>query len=358
MRGFEYGNTRLRGMKARLLSASDLDRLAAEGDLDAVSNYLADTEYVGAIEVGLAYGEGQEAIMYALREDMQRVITKIKGFYNGEIHEMVMLSLREHDIFNLKTILRGLDAGLPFESVRRSLIPVGELSIPLLEELARASDAREAIDRLATFRIDYARPLVNLRREKPGAEIFEMEIALSQWHYKDAQRRLSRAPKRFQLMREALAIDVDIANIMTCLRFAATDFESEELQKHMQGYDDLWPFIPAGRLEIDLLRSASETGDVADAIEILAIPPYQTALLSGFEDYQRSGRLSEVESALMAYRLRWRTSLMLDDPLGIGVFLAYVAMKVNEIQNIRRITLGIELGLAPEDIREWMVLPA
>ena len=80
--------------------------------------------------------------MVALREDLKRVFSKVKGFFNGKIQEMVVLSLKEYDLFNLKTILRGLDAGVPFERIRTSLLPVGELSISLLEELARGGSAR------------------------------------------------------------------------------------------------------------------------------------------------------------------------------------------------------------------------
>jgi vacuolar-type H+-ATPase subunit C/Vma6 len=39
------------------------------------------------------------------------------------------------------------------------------------------------------------------------------------------------------------------------------------------------------------------------------------------------------------------------DPLGIGVVLGYVALKVNEVNNIRWITHGINLTLKPEAIR-------
>jgi vacuolar-type H+-ATPase subunit C/Vma6 len=39
------------------------------------------------------------------------------------------------------------------------------------------------------------------------------------------------------------------------------------------------------------------------------------------------------------------------DPLGIGVVLGYVALKVNEVRNIRWITQGINLGLKADVVR-------
>jgi vacuolar-type H+-ATPase subunit C/Vma6 len=44
------------------------------------------------------------------------------------------------------------------------------------------------------------------------------------------------------------------------------------------------------------------------------------------------------------------------DPLGIGMVLGYVALKVNEVNNIRWITQGINLGLKAEAVRAGLEL--
>jgi len=46
------------------------------------------------------------------------------------------------------------------------------------------------------------------------------------------------------------------------------------------------------------------------------------------------------------------------DPLGIGVTIGYIALKVNEIGNLRWIAHGIELGLAPDAIKADMEMLA
>jgi vacuolar-type H+-ATPase subunit C/Vma6 len=70
----------------------------------------------------------------------------------------------------------------------------------------------------------------------------------------------------------------------------------------------------------------------------------------GLEKFKHSGRLSEFETHLKKFRMRWKVQWINKDPLGIGVFIGYLALKMNEINNLRWITQGIGMGLRPEAI--------
>jgi vacuolar-type H+-ATPase subunit C/Vma6 len=61
--------------------------------------------------------------------------------------------------------------------------------------------------------------------------------------------------------------------------------------------------------------------------------------------------LSDVERHFKHHRLQWMAAQIKKDPLGTGVPLGYVALKVNEVGNIRWITQGINLRLKPDAIR-------
>jgi vacuolar-type H+-ATPase subunit C/Vma6 len=61
--------------------------------------------------------------------------------------------------------------------------------------------------------------------------------------------------------------------------------------------------------------------------------------------------LSEFEKQLRHSRLEWMSRLISKDPLGIGVVLGYLALKIAEVNNIRWIAQGINLGLKPSAIR-------
>ena len=50
--------------------------------------------------------------------------------------------------------------------------------------------------------------------------------------------------------------------------------------------------------------------------------------------------------------------LIINDPLGIGVFLGYFALKKSEVTNIRWVAQGINLGLEADAIKAELEFPA
>lgn len=356
MEGFDYGNTRLRAMKARLLDRQAIESMAGAGNLQNLINVLVETPYRPALESALVRTSGREAIMTALHEDLVQTLNKIENFFSGKTREFVSLALRSYDVHNIKAILRGLDKGVPGDQIARAILPVGRLRPAILDELANSDSPRDAIDRMGSMRLSLAQPLLDLRAEHPGAEVFAMEVALEQWHNQDARRRLRSAPREFKYLVEALQVEADITNILTALRLAMVPDARTMAAEMMNGQGVSSLMIGPGKLSFDKLDSAAQE-DLGPAVELLASAPYDEALQTGFERFERTGRLSEIENELMRFRLSWRSKLVLKDPLGVGVMLAYLALKINEVQNIRKIALGLEAGMQPVAILESLVLP-
>lgn len=357
MEGFDYANARLRAMKARLLDRQAIEGLAGAGDLQNLINVLIDTPYQHALESALVRAAGREAVMTALREDLVQTLNKVKDFFSGRTREFVDLALRSYDVHNVKAILRGLDKGVPGDEIARALLPVGQLRPAILDELANADSPRDAIDRMGTMRLPLAQPLLDLRAERPGAEVFEMEVALEKWHHEDARRRLKKAPREFKHLVEAMQMEADITNILTALRLAIAPDGREMAGQIMNGQGVNGLMVPPGNLSFDRLVSAADQEDLEPAVELLARAPYEEALQTGFERFERTARLSEIENELMRFRLSWRSKMVLKDPLGVGVLLAYLALKINEVHNIRKIALGLDAGMQAEAILESLVMP-
>lgn len=357
MEGFDYGNARLRAMKARLLGRQAIESMAGAGNLQHLINVLVETPYRPALESALVRTSGREAIMTALHEDLVHTLNKLENFFSGRTWEFVSLALRSYDVHNIKAILRGLDKGVPGDQIARALLPVGQLRPAILDELANSDSPRDAIDRMGTMRLPLARPLLDLRGERPGAEVFAMEVALEQWHHQDARRRLQNAPREFKYLVEALNVEADITNILTALRLAMAPQGRAMAQEMMNAQAVSSLMIGPGKLSLDKLDSAAAQEDLGPAVELLASAPYDEALQTGFERLERTGRLSEIENELMRFRLSWRSKLVLKDPLGVGVILAYLALKINEVHNLRKIALGLDAGMEPVAILESLVLP-
>jgi V/A-type H+/Na+-transporting ATPase subunit C len=352
MSAFDYGNARLRAMKSRLLSRQELEALTEVGSLRGLIAALTKTPYRKPVETALARTSGMDCIASALRDDLVSTLGKIPTYYMDEAAEMVVIVLRKYDIHNLKAILRGLANHISPAEILSILIPVGELKVDLLAELARAPDPRAAIDLLASTNSPFAQPLLDLRTEHPGADLPRLELALEKWSFSHAKDYLESERQNGKILSSSLDLDADLTNLLTVLRFAQTPQERKLLGEWL-GIEDLYPLmIGPGSLSTALLVQAGMQDTLDAAVETFAGTVYESPLRAGLEAYTLSGRLSELERQLRRFQLKWTSDKILSDPLGIGVVMGFSALKVNEIGNLRWIAQGINLGLNPQSIRE------
>lgn len=351
MSDYDYGNARLHGMKSRLLPRSELESLARTGTLQGLIAALTRTVYQKSVEAALTRATGVQCIDEALRHDLVSTIGKLRDFYIEDARETVNIILRAYDIHNLKAILRGLSKNVPAGDILIVLLPIGELNMSTLRELAQLNNPREAIDMLASMGLSLAWPLLNIRAEVPGAEIFEMELALDKWYQQEARQSLQSEANGGYPLFHALTLEADLANVLTVLRFAQYPDERDLLRDRLGTEEIEHLFIGPGRIPYELLLNACRQDSVIAAVEPLSGTLLEPALRAGLEAYSRSSRLSDIERQLKRYRLEWMAEQIVKDPLGIGVVLGYVALKTNEVSNIRWIAQGINLGLKADAIR-------
>jgi V/A-type H+-transporting ATPase subunit C len=351
MADYDYGNARLRVMKSRFLTKKELGTLIETGSIQGLIAALTKTNYRKSIESALARTSGMECIAEALRADLISTLGKLCSFYRERSGKMVAILLRAYDIANLKAILRGLANNASPGEILATVLPVGDLRFDILNELAGTSSPRSAIDLLATMGLPISQPLIHLRTEYPGAEVFQMELALEQWHYKEARQYLRDEVLTNGLLLSALNLDADLSNILTVLRFANFPAERKGLKERL-GTESLEVLLCGpGKLAFGLLVEAGSQDNVESAVEVLFDTPYRSPLQDGLTAFKSNGRLSEFEKYLKRYRRKWASSLITRDPLGIGVVIGYMALKIHEVSNIRWIAQGINLGLKPDAIR-------
>jgi len=355
MSSFDYGNARIRAMKSHLLSQRELESLTNVGNIKGLIARLNKTAYHKAIDATLARTIGIDCIIWALHHDLIERLGKFQEFYQDQAGEMVSIVLRKYDIHNLKTILRGLTKNVPLKEILASTLPVGKLDYGTLDELAHAPDPRASIDLLATMGSPFAQPLLKLRLDHPGAETDEMELTLDQWHFQDAFQELQHARSDGNVLRSALELEADLINLLSALRFAHAPGELKFLHEWL-GTDELdHIFVGPGKLSFSLLALACSQDSVEAAVENFTETTYERSLRAGLASYVHSSRLSDFEKQLNSYRLEWMSRQITNDPLGIGVILGYLALKMNEVTNIRWIAQGINLELKPDAIRREMV---
>jgi vacuolar-type H+-ATPase subunit C/Vma6 len=351
MSGYDYGNARLRAKKSQLLNKRELDALTEAGSPQGLISALIKTAYRKPIEGALARASGMDCVAEALRYDLLNTLGTVRAFFSGQAGEMAAIVLRIYDVTNLKAVLRGLSKEATTGEILSILLPIGDLKAELLAELASSPSPRAAIDVLASVGSAYAQPLLRLRAEKPGAGIPEMELALERWFFQEAYRYLERTRRGGELLLSAMRLEADIVNLLTVLRFAHAP-EERKLLREWLDTDELEPlFVGPGKLTFATLARAGSQDTASAAVEVLTDTPYRAALAAGLTAYAQSVLLSDFERQLKRFRLAWMSRQISSDPLGIGVLLGYVALKVNEVGNIRWIAQGTSLGLNAEAIR-------
>lgn len=344
MSDYDYGNARIRAMKSRLLSQLEIEALAKVESLQGLIAALTKSTYRKSVEAALARFSGTECIIQAVHNDLIHTVGKVHGFYQEQAGEMVSIVLRTYDIYNIKTILRGLEQNATPSEILTELLPIGDLSFGTLGELARVPNSRACADQMASMGLSFAQPLLKLRAERPGAEVAEMELVLEQWHYQEALQTLQQARRDGHVLISALQLEADLTNMLVVLRFAHAPSERKFLREWLDTDDFEALFVGPGRLSFSRLAHAGNQDTVQAAVETFARTPYIMPLNAGLAQYAQSAQLSNFEKHLLRYRLEWMSNQITQDPLGIGVLIGYLALKINEVNNIRWIAQALNLG--------------
>src|SRR5438552_2511586 len=143
-----------------------------------------------------------------------------------------------------------------------------------------------------------------------------------------------------QVVQGLLQYQLDATNVKTAVKLQQVEALSRE--------EKLKFFIPGGRLtEYAFLqladRATAEQG--LHAVRVLGFP-----VKVAFDDPATFER--DIDVAM----LRAQIDLYLQDPLGIDVVIAYLAMKYNEVVNLRLIARGKALGIPRDRVRKEMAV--
>jgi V/A-type H+-transporting ATPase subunit C len=336
-----YINARIRGMKSRLLDHHTLDTLILQPDLESLLGELEKTPYREDIVAARGKYTGIPCIEHALRDNFTRTFRKILGFVRQEeAEQFITIFLHRWDVQNLKTILRG-------KNILDCLVPVGELDEATLTELVRQQDVRAVIDLLATWRIPYAKPLTaGFPAFAKNGDLSVLECSLDQYYYRDALDTVKAPSANHAMIRNILAIEIDVLNLRTVLRMIHDQVSPE----------DAGPFLLEGGREFDakkldrLLRLHS--GE--EVLAALGTTQYRF-LGTTQEPGIRTGKISVIERQLERFLVQKGVGLFRADPLSVASLIAYFWAKYNEITNIRIISRCKTADFPVEHLREELV---
>jgi V/A-type H+/Na+-transporting ATPase subunit C len=343
-----YINARMRGMKSRLLDHRTLDNLILQPDLESLIGELEKTPYHDDIIEAKGRYAGMPCIEYALRKNFVRTFRNVLNFAKTqEAERYIRIFLHRWDVQNIKTILRGKNIHVTNDEILGCLVPVGELDEATLTELVRQNDTKAVIDLLATWRIPWAKPLTTGFPDfARTGDIAMLECALDQYYYEDALRLVKAPDANNAMIRNILAIEIDVTNIKTVLRMIRDHVDPKDAEK----------FLLAGGREFDLkkLSRLLALHSIEDALAEMAGSRYQF-LTNIPEAAVKAQKISVIEKELERYLVQQGTRAFRGDPLSVASLVGYFWAKYNEITNIRVISRCKTADFPIEHLREELV---
>ena len=344
-----YANARLRGMRSHLLPPSFYERLIEAPDVASAVKELMQTPYSADLEKELVRGRTAAVIDDALKNNMVFAYRKVLGFVDPQARKLLSTLLGRWDVFNIKTILRGAHNHVAAVQVKESFFPAGYLGSGELEELAKMDDVRAIIDTMAMWKLVYATPL---RRAYPDYsntnDLAPLELALDTQYAQWASSRLVGEKADVEIARRILGMQIDTSNLMIVFRLLKADVNSREAERF---------FLEGGRaIRKDIYLELARMSDVDEVLDRLKRTSYSEALDAAALFYLESGSISVFERALEEQLMRRALISGVKDPHGVGVAIAYLYGKQNEITNLRIVVKGKAVGMPAERVRRELIL--
>ncbi len=335
---YGYLNARIRARMASLLKPDDYDELLAAQDIPALSSALRETPYGPSLPPGDPEIGG---ILLGIRRHLEKTVSEILGFSDGEPGELFRIILGRWDVQNLLTILRGKTRALPSEEIARDLVPLGSLDNTRLSELLKEPTPSDVLDRLASWNISLpiriTRELTRFVREGdlPSAEFY-----LYDGYIRWAQERLGKRENE-AMVKEFLDSLADTRNIVGALIYLKNGVKPLGRVK----------FLPGGKLKPYHLRKLERCDTYEEGVAFLRTTRYKWAFPSA------DIPLAETERRLEAGALRFALSKRVHgDPLGVGIGLSFLKAQETEAVNLRTIALGVAYGADRREIKEALIL--
>ena len=346
---YGYANARIRGMKSRLLDEAFMEGLIAAPDMNSLIQDMSDTEYGSDLDEALIRGRTAASIDDALKNNLVRTYRKVHGFLNEEARFIVTALLGRWDVFNVKTILRGKHMHLRAEEIAEGLLPAGALSRVDLDAFTMLPDVKAVVDTAATWGLALAPAM----REGyvaylQSGELADLELALDRYYSRTANALLASRRANSKIARDILGMQIDTMNLVMVFRLQKADLESINVEEF---------FLEGGRsISADLYRELAVMSDVDEVLDRLKGTPYGLTLDEAVLKYLEENSISIFERALEDYHMRKALAVGRGDPLGIGVAIAYLWAKQNEITNLRIIVKGKSVGMPIERVRGELIL--
>jgi V/A-type H+-transporting ATPase subunit C len=343
----EYVNSRVRSRRAALFDEEDYRKLVRMGTGE-IARYMEETEYGEELNALGARHSGVDLIEYVLNRNLAKHFHDMLDWADGRLYTRIANYLRKFDAWNAKTAIRGVYSGAETEGIETDYIRAGEFDDRLLDAMAAAGSVEEVVELLEDTIFG-----VGLRSAFEEFEetdvLVPLENAIDKTFYEhlldDIDTDIVDRNTPAGLYLEVLQAEIDFRNVRNALRLSRTGTDLDPAEYYIAG----------GKLfEEGELRGL--VGSFDDLVERIRESTYGDDLDDALSELEEAESLIQFEQALDAALLEYSDKLSYTYPVSICSALSYILAKEREVENIRAIARGREVGLSVEEIEGELVV--
>lgn len=345
----EYGfvNARIRGMKSRFLTIGTYENLLQATSYPDFIKILSGT-YYGSVMSRHSHTSvpSPDELGIILSQDFADVSSTLSRSLTGKIRDFTDTYLQMFISESIKSILRGLHAGLEKDEILRFSVPTSPVQAVLFQLLVDSGSIHRMIDLLPQWDLKVA-----LLTRIPSYQEFDstapLEVAVEEWYLRNMLEALKDFSKDEQdRVFDILDSRVILRNVLTGLRAILLKYEPRALELSLVRFSrtrEITESIMNARMWRDVLARLDST---------------RFAQLGGrlARLYEETNDLEGVELAIEDYIAQRIKRQMTAFPFHLGTIIGFFSLKQYEIRNIRSIAVGIERGESAETIRRMITI--
>lgn len=335
-------NVHIRSMVGMLLDDDKWWELDGARDVPDMLDVLRETTYGPQVAEFETTCPPCELLEARLNTNLARRFARVIDL-TPEPEQNVVIALKQfYEVDNLKTLMRGLQAGETPERMETFLFPLGRASSLDMDDLLQAEDVQDLVLRLQGT--PYGDALRHaLARYESEQSLFPLEVALDLDYY----RRLWQGIEALhgsarQWAEQLLGTWYDVTNVTWALRYRHYyDMSLAEIINYT---------LPYGYKSSDkIMRGIAEGQDV----NRLLIQVWGDEAPRA--DLSQAGWLPRLEAALHRYHNRLARRALMGYPFHLGVILAYLVIKRYEVQDLMVLAEAKMANLPRPVYRPYMV---
>ncbi len=325
---YSYINARVKARRSQLLSMADYERLL-ERNLSEGLSYLGSFPRYHHLQDELSPNDLHFSIQFEnkVRADFFTEIAFLCENIPESGVKFVSQYLKKSYLSVLKSILRNLDQrkSEPI-SLEEIFVASSEDKSELLQ-LSRTTQIEEAI---SYVQINWVQAALSstLPEYLSQKNVLVLELALDKYFYTHLWE--IEIPKLkgedVRVTKKFIGTEIDLYNINTLLRGRVLDYPSLLIQNQM---------IPISFRLPDLKEILDRTSTLPDTIEVLSTTAYSDLATSLNKHYLESGSIDILDQKQKETFIQILLETTAGYPFHIGIFLSYLILRQQEIENLR-----------------------